>query len=130
MKVVFVDDSKIVLQTLESLVREMVEEKKISCDFFNDSSQVKQMIEEEILEYDLMFVDINMPLVSGFDLTKAAKKLKKYQYKPIIAVTSEFTETSKKQGKEAGIDGWFTKSITQDSLHISIVDAIQTLYKS
>jgi len=129
MKIVFVDDSVIVLDTLKSLVLEMIETDMIECEFLSNSSKVKKMIKKESLEYDLMFVDINMPEVSGYDLAKTAKKRDKYQYKPIIAITSEFTQEAKDAGKKAGIDGWFIKSITQDSLQSSIVDAIKQLYK-
>jgi len=129
MKVVFVDDSTIVLDTLKSLVIEMIEDGSIECEFLSNSAKVKKMIKKETLEYDLMFVDINMPEVSGYDLAKSAKKRDKYQYKPIIAITSEFTDEAKELGKKSGIDGWFIKSITQDSLQSSIVDAIKQLYK-
>jgi len=130
MKIVFVDDSTIVLETLKSLVLDMIDSKMIVCDFKNDSASVKKMIENETLEYDLMFTDINMPNVSGYDLATSAKKIKKYRYKPIIAITSEYTQESKELGKKAGIDGWFIKSITQDSLQSSIVEVIKQLYKA
>ena len=129
MKIIFVDDSTIVLETLKSLVLDMIDSKMIVCDFISDSASVKKMIENETLEYDLMFVDINMPLVSGYDLAKSAKEIAKYKYKSIIAITSEFTDESKEVGEKAGIDGWFIKSIKQDSLQSSIVEAIKQLYK-
>jgi len=129
MKIIFVDDSTIVLQTLKSLVSEMIESKIIKFEFINDSLSVKKMIEDETLEYDLMFVDINMPNVTGYELAKVAKSKQKYKYKSIIAITSEFTDEAKEIGKEFGIDGWFIKSITQDSLQSSIVDTIKKLYK-
>ena len=129
MKIIFVDDSTIVLETLKSLVLEMIDSNMIECEFLNNSQKVKDMIENESLEYDLMFVDINMPNVMGYDLAKAAKKIQKYKYKSIIAITSEFTDEAKTVGKESGIDGWFIKSITQDSLQSSIVDSIKQLYK-
>jgi len=129
MKVVFVDDSTIVLDTLKSLVLEMIETGLIECEFFSNPVKVKKMIKKEILEYDLMFVDINMPEVTGYDLAISAKKRDKYQYRPIIAITSEFTQEAKEKGKRSGIDGWFVKSITQDSLQSSIVDAIKQLHK-
>jgi len=129
MKIIFVDDSKIVLETLKSLVLEIVESKMIKCEFLNDSLIVKKMLENESLEYDLMFVDINMPNVTGYELAKTAKNIQKYKYKSIIAITSEYTEEAKELGNKFGIDGWFLKTITQDSLQLSIVDTIKKLYK-
>jgi len=130
MKIVFVDDSSIVLDTLKSLILEMIESKMIECKFINDSVSVKKMIEDEKLEYDLMFVDINMPHVDGYDLASTAKQILKYKFKPIIAITSEYTDESKELGRKSGIDGWFIKSINQDSLQSSIVDTIKQLYKN
>ncbi|MEA2098958.1 MAG: response regulator [Campylobacterota bacterium] len=129
MKIIFVDDSTIVLETLKSLVLEMIETQMIECEFLSNPVKVKKMIKKETLEYDLMFVDINMPEVTGYDLARCAKKRVKYRYKPIIAITSEFTQEAKDIGKESGIDGWFIKSITQDSLQSSISDAIKQLYR-
>ena len=130
MKIIFVDDSTIVLDTLKSLVLEMTDSNMIECEFFNDSVSVRKMIEDELLEYDLMFVDINMPVVTGYDLASSAKKIDKYYYKPIIAITSEHTENSQELGRRSGIDGWFIKSITDDSLQSSITEAIKQLYKN
>ncbi len=130
MKIVFVDDSTIVLDTLKTLVQEMIDSKMIVCDFLNDSSAVKSMLEDELLEYDLMFVDINMPNVTGYELATCAKNIDKYKFKSIIAITSEFSDEAKEHGNKSGIDGWFIKSITQDSLQVSIVDIIKQLYKS
>ncbi len=129
MKIIFVDDSTIVLDTLKSLVLDMIDLKMIECEFFSDSSKVNTMIQNETLEYDLMFVDTNMPNISGYDLAKSAKKIKKYRDKSIIAITTEYSDEAKELGRKSGIDGWFIKSITQDSLQSSIVETIKKLYK-
>ena len=129
MKIIFVDDSSIVLQTLKALVQDMIDTKVITCEFFDDSQSVQKMIEEETLEYDIMFTDIDMPDVDGYQLAASAKKINKYKYKSIIAITSRYTDESKELGRKAGIDGWFIKSIAQDSLQSSIVETIKKLYK-
>ena len=130
MKVIFIDDSTIVLETLKLLVLDLIDSNLVECEFIRDSVDVKKRIENETLEYDLMFLDINMPIVDGYELAKYAKKIEKYKYKSIIAITTEFSDEAKQLGKEAGIDGWFIKSITQDSLQSSIVDTIKKLYKN
>ena len=130
MKIIFVDDSAIVLNTLKALVQDMIDSKMIECNFINDSTIAKKMIVEESLEYDLMFVDINMPNTNGFELAKMAKSVERYRYKTIIAITSEYSDEAKKRGEISGIDGWFLKSISQDSLQSSILDVIKQLYKS
>jgi len=128
-KVIFVDDSLIVLKTLNNLVADLIENGMIECEFYSDSVLVKEMIESEKLEYDILFVDINMPNVTGYDIVKTAKAIQKYRYKSIIAITTSYTTESQKIGKEVGIDGWFIKSIVTDSLQSSIVDSIKKLYK-
>jgi len=129
MKIVFVDDSNIVLKTLKDLVLEMIESKMIECEFMNNSVDVKKMIDNETLEYDLLFVDINMPDVTGYDLAKSAKKISKYKNKKIIAITVEFKPEARELGKAVGIDDWFVKSIVQDSMQSSINNAIKELYE-
>jgi len=128
-KVVFIDDSTIVLKTLNTLVSDLIEDGIVECEFHDNSSHLKKMIESEELEYDLLFVDINMPQVTGYDIAKTAKAIEKYSNKPIIAVTSAYTQNAKDLGKEVGIDDWFVKSIVTDSLQSSIINSIKQLSK-
>ncbi|MCD6189976.1 MAG: response regulator [Sulfurimonas sp.] len=126
-KVIFVDDSQVVLNSLKAVSSEIEKSGLAKFSFFVKSEEVYDKLEKEELEYDLLFVDINMPKVSGYDLAKLAKSKEKYRFKPILAITTEHTKESKIKGKESGIDGWFVKSIEMGSLQDNIIKTIKKL---
>jgi len=126
-KVIFVDDSQVVLNSLKAVSLEVEKSGLAEFSFFVKSEEVYDKLEKEELEYDLLFVDINMPKVSGYDLAKLAKSKEKYRFKPILAITTEHTKESKIKGKESGIDGWFVKSIEMGSLQDNIIKTIKKL---
>ncbi len=126
-RVIFVDDSQVVLNSLKAVSSEIEKSGLAEFSFFVKSEEVYDKLEKEELEYDLLFVDINMPKVSGYDLAKLAKSKEKYRFKPILAITTEHTKESKQKGKESGIDGWFVKSIEMGSLQDNIIKTIKKL---
>jgi len=126
-KVIFVDDSQVVINSLEAVLSEIEKSGLAEFSFFVNSEEVYDKLEKEELEYDLLFVDINMPKVSGYDLAKLAKSKEKYRFKPILAITTEHTKESKIKGKASGIDGWLVKSTEIDSLQNNIVKTIKKL---
>ena len=66
--------------------------------------------------FDAVLTDINMPEMNGYDLIKSLRKNAGYRHTPILTITTEFTEESKRQGREAGATGWVTKPFNPDKL--------------
>ena len=58
---------------------------------------------------DLVLTDQNMPNMDGFTFVKTLRGLPKFAATPILMLTTEFTDTKKTQGKEAGASGWLVK---------------------
>jgi len=67
-------------------------------------------------EFDFIITDINMPNMGGFELIKNLRALEDYQLTPIICLTTESSVEYKKQGKEAGANGWIVKPFDPDEL--------------
>ena len=66
------------------------------------------------MNVDLIFMDIQMPVMNGYDATKEIKKL--YPSIPIIAQTAYSTKEEQKKAIMAGCDNFISKPITKDSL--------------
>ncbi len=66
-------------------------------------------------KYDLILMDIYMPIMDGFEATDAIRKLEKEQGKnsriPIIAFTAHAIEGYQKKCKEHDMDDFITKPI-------------------
>ena len=64
--------------------------------------------------FQLLILDVDMPELTGFELTVRLRQMKAYREVPIILVTSRDTEDDKRRGLAAGADAYITKqSFTQ-----------------
>ena len=64
----------------------------------------------------MFIVDLNMPHVNGFELTRSVRAMSEYKYTPIVMLTTESLDTKKQEGKAAGATGWITKPFKPDQL--------------
>ncbi len=112
-KVVFVDDSKAILASVDFAVEALVAEGKIEFVSFINPLELLEKAKSGELVYDMLFTDINMPQMNGFDLASNLKQIGALKQKPIIALTTENSNEMKQRGKEIGIAGWITKPFNE-----------------
>lgn len=78
--------------------------------------------------YDLIFMDINMPVMNGFDATKQIRKFEREQAKslkiPILALTANVLDDFQVKCMQAGMDAFLTKPIKRDIVFKAIQDWI------
>ena len=71
----------------------------------------------------LIVSDVNMPNMGGIELVKAVKQLPNYKFTPIIMLTTESQEASKREGQAAGAKAWVVKPFKPDQM----LSAVQKL---
>lgn len=108
-QIVFVDDSKSILKTIEILLKNRVQNGEIAIRTFSKSADFLDAIESHSLEFSVLFLDINMPILSGYDVLKKLREMSVYKDIPIIALTTENTPEALKKGKELGFNDWIVK---------------------
>jgi two-component system chemotaxis response regulator CheY len=59
--------------------------------------------------FDLVLLDVNMPLRDGFEVTRALRAEAQYRHTPILMLTTESSPDRKREGKSAGATGWIVK---------------------
>jgi two-component system chemotaxis response regulator CheY len=59
--------------------------------------------------FDLVLLDVNMPVRDGFAVTRALRAEPQYKHTPILMLTTESSADSKREGKSAGATGWIVK---------------------
>lgn len=59
--------------------------------------------------FDLVLLDVNMPLRDGFDVIRALRAEPQYRHTPILMLTTESSPDRKREGKTAGATGWIIK---------------------
>lgn len=120
-KVVFVDDSRAILASVDFAVSELVQNGTIEFQTFLNPEELLEQAKSGSLTYDLLFTDINMPQMNGFELSAQLKAIPSLKQKPIIALTTENSAEMKQSGKSIGIAGWITKPFNE----VKIIGAIK-----
>ena len=90
---------------LAEIIQKQLQESGFKADVANDGYVGKRMIENT--EYDLVVLDINLPLMNGYELCKEIRK--KNNKIPIIMLTALGTPENKLIGFEAGADDYVLK---------------------
>lgn len=115
-KALVIDDSKIMRSAVKRTLNQLM-----LADFeYVDAKDGEDALEKFNDEIDIMFVDWNMPNMTGVEFAKAIRE-KGYEKIPIIMVTAE-----KSMGKvdkalnEGGANEYITKPFTADKMHKAI----------
>ena len=110
-KILIVDDSL--------SIRQMVEHTLATAGYATTTAEdgdVALNIAEKEDAFDLVITDINMPNMDGISLIKALRQMGKYQFRPILVLTTESGTEKKMEGKAAGATGWIVKPFVPEQL--------------
>jgi PAS domain S-box-containing protein len=78
----------------------------------------------KVINPDIIFMDIQMPIMNGYEATKAIRKLKSGKKIPIIAVTAGAEKDEKQNCINAGMTGYISKPIIKGSIEKAIIKSI------
>ena len=97
-RIVAVDDSNVVLKTLQN----MLDKEKYELHAFSTGMRALEYLEQKDKIPDLIILDIEMPIMSGYDVLDRIKKIMHLKRVPVIFLTSN---NQKKQVMKAVTDG-------------------------
>ena len=75
----------------------------------------------EIIKPDLILMDIQMPIMNGYEATKEIRKTEKGKFIPIIALTAGTIVGEKEKCLEAGMNDYISKPIIKEILQTKLV---------
>ena len=109
-KVMVIDDSKSIRRTAESLL------KKAGCEVITaiDGFEALAMIAD--LHPDVIFVDIMMPRLDGYQTCALIKHNEVYKNIPVIMLSSKDGLFDRARGRIVGSEQYLTKPFTKDEL--------------
>ena len=112
-KILIVDDEAhirlLIAQTLEEL-----EDKGIEILTADNGEDALKMIRTE--KPGLVFLDVMMPKMNGFDVCQAVKRELGMREVYIIMLTAKGQEFDRRKGEEVGVDLYMTKPFDPDEL--------------
>ncbi len=110
-----IDDSKTIRRTAENLL------KKAGCEVVTatDGFEALSLVADH--HPDLIFVDIMMPRLDGYQTCALIKNNKAYSDTPVVMLSSKDGLFDRAKGRLAGSDQYLTKPFSRDEL----LDAIR-----
>ncbi|MCW4629870.1 MULTISPECIES: ATP-binding protein [Marinomonas] len=89
----------------------------IQVDVAENGEEAIRMVNNK--DYNLVFMDIQMPVMDGLTATRKIRKLShsKYSYLPIVAMTAHVSQEAKKQSASAGMNAHLDKPIKKADLY-------------
>ena len=118
--VVFVDDSRTILISVEMALEDLVESGDINFNYYSNPLELLEDVKSGKVVYDLLFTDINMPEMNGMELATILKTLDSVKNKPILALTTENSPEMKQKGKSIGIAGWVVKPFSDKKIVMAV----------
>ncbi len=105
----------------QELMFSMLEIMKCHLDIANNGLEAIEKWKKN--KYDLIIMDIQMPMMDGFQTASEMRKLEgKKDHTLILGLTASCFADDREKCFEAGMDGYLSKPITFDLLEKSILD--------
>ncbi len=106
------------------LVRRVLEAEGYRVIEAEDGSQGIESLRSETP--DLVLMDINLPEIDGYEVTKRFKQLPAMARVPVIALTANVMKGDREKTLAAGCDGYISKPIDIDTLPAQIAKFLGT----
>ena len=114
LKVMIIDDSKTIRRTAEMLLA------KAGCDVVTAVDGFDALAKIADSNPDLIFVDIMMPRLDGYQTCSLIKNNADFAAKPVIMLSSKDGLFDKARGRIVGSDEYLTKPFSKDELFEAI----------
>jgi len=109
-KVMVIDDSNTIRRSAEIFLNQAGCEVILAQDGFEALSKITDH------EPDVVFVDIMMPRLDGYQTCSLIKRNAKYRSTPVIMLSSKDGLFDRARGRMVGSDQYLTKPFTKDTL--------------
>jgi twitching motility two-component system response regulator PilG len=120
LKVLVVDDSKTIRRTAETLLS------KEGCEVFTAVDGFDALSKVADHHPDIIFVDIMMPRLDGYQTCALIKHNKVFRSTPVVMLSSKDGLFDRARGRIVGSEQYLTKPFTRDEL----LSAIETHVKA
>jgi two-component system chemotaxis sensor kinase CheA len=114
-QILVVDDSI----TSRIVEKNILERAGYEVDAAVDGKEALEMIKHK--DYQLFVVDIEMPGIDGFELTRRFRQIEATQETPVVIVTSRSSDQDKRRGIEVGAQAYIVKGTFNQTILLDTV---------
>lgn len=111
-KVLVAEDSSVI----QNLTKKILEMQNYQISSVKNGKKVLEILDDQ--DFDIILMDINMPVMDGMQCAKSVRALEDNQKSkiPIIAITGNAQNYSMDDFKQAGINDYLPKPLNFDNL--------------
>jgi len=110
LKVMVVDDSKTIRRSAENLLT------KAGCEVVTAGDGFESLAKIAEHEPDIIFIDIMMPRLDGYQACALIKHNSKFKNTPVIMLTSKDSIFDRARGRLVGSEQYLTKPFSKEDL--------------
>lgn len=110
LKVMVIDDSKTIRRTAETLL------KKAGCEVLTASDGFEALAKIADSHPDVIFVDIMMPRLDGYQTCSLIKHNEEFKHTPVIMLSSKDGLFDRARGRIVGSEQYVTKPFSKEEL--------------
>lgn len=122
LRILLVEDNRL----NQRIARMMLEDFGCRVDILNSGEEVMAKL-NELSSYDLIFMDVGLPDMSGFEITARLRKERSLMSLPIVAMTAHVLESDQAQAFAAGMDKIVAKPIGYDEIR-SVLEWVKEVH--
>jgi len=104
----------------QKLVAEMLRRLGLSVDIVNDGQQALDTIQKSGIHYDLVLMDLQMPIMDGLTATRQLRQQYSLSMLPIIALTASAMADERQLCLDAGMNSHVAKPIEATELAVAL----------
>jgi twitching motility two-component system response regulator PilG len=123
--IMVIDDSNTIRRSAEIFLKQLGYEVVLAEDGFDALAKVSQY------RPDLIFVDIVMPRLDGYQTCSLIKRNPRYRATPVVMLSSKDGLFDRARGRMVGSDQYLTKPFTQQTLteaiHQHVINKVQAV---
>ena len=114
LKVLVAEDNKM----NQFYIRQLLSNLKVEVDIAENGKEAVEIFERDASSYDLILMDMHMPVMNGIEAISKIRKTNKDKLKkvPIVACSADVFPEARKSAIKAGIDFYLTKPVSEDAL--------------
>lgn len=117
LKILLVEDNKINMLLLKTIIKNVLFEP----EFYEIENGLEAVKQFENINPDIIFMDIQMPIMNGYEATKEIRKLDLGKSIPIIAITAGTEIEIKENCISAGMNDYISKPIIKRVIEETII---------